>query len=421
MASIRDIVLTFLFNAVWQGLLITGLTHYGRRLLRNVSARSQHLYWVFALLLSVVLPLATCCYVTGRIVRAELTAVEAPGFSAPVISIPGHSDLLASLLFAAYAVLAGAGVLRLIRLAATTRRLLADAQTVQLPEPVLAISERCSVRFGLPLIPVACSPDCAGPLTAGSRDPFIVLPQTLITEASEPILSTLLAHEMVHIRRHDYLLNISYEILTLPVWFLPGVRRIKGEVDRTRELACDELAAVHVTPVAYARSLVEVAGAMHTAGEPAYSLGALDGDVLEERVVRLLDRTPRRTRIWNWLAMPALGLAGLAALAFPVFINGGQGNLRGVIRDQTGGIFSESAIIVLSNLASGEERAVRTDAMGVFEFLELPAGRYDLAVLCRGFKRYRKPGITVGSASQPRLDILLRLGTVTETITVSSS
>lgn len=368
-----------------------------------------------------VLPIATCCYTAGRLLPAEVEAVEVPGFRAPVVNIPAHGDGLATALFAAYLILVGLGVARLLRLAATTRRLLADAQTVQLPEAVLAISERCSVRFGLPLIPVACSPDCAGPLTAGSSQPFIVLPQAMIDEASEPVLSTLLAHEMVHIRRHDYLFNILYEVLTLPVWFLPGVRRIKREIDRTRELACDEAAAAHVTPVAYARSLVEVAGAMHTVRQPAYSLGALDGGVLEERVVRLLDTRRRRTRFWNWLAMPALGLAGLAALAFPVFINGGHGNLRGVIRDQTGGIFSESAMVVLSNLASGEERAVRTDAMGVFEFLELPAGRYDVAVLCRGFKRYRKAGITVGSATRPRIDIILRLGAVTETITVSSS
>ena len=67
----------------------------------------------------------------------------------------------------------------------------------------------------------------------------------------------MLAHEMAHVARRDFLTNLFCELLSLPISFHPLTYLIKREIDRTRELACDELVTRRVlAPKVYARSLL---------------------------------------------------------------------------------------------------------------------------------------------------------------------
>src|SRR5260370_2409469 len=73
---------------------------------------------------------------------------------------------------------------------------------------------------------------------------------------------------------------------------------MKRQIERTRETACDEIAARCLeSPTGYARALVSLARALPqppfapVASSPA--LGVFDGNNLEERIMQLLDKPPR--------------------------------------------------------------------------------------------------------------------------------
>src|SRR5205814_8459680 len=123
----------------------------------------------------------------------------------------------------------------------------------------------------------------------------IVLPEGMFQSTSPQELTAALCHEMAHIRRHDFLMNLVYELALLPLSFHPAARLIKRRIDETRELACDEMAAGRIVNAAsYARSLVSLAltvcslsSARLLAG-PGYTLSVFDADVLAQRIIKLL-------------------------------------------------------------------------------------------------------------------------------------
>jgi hypothetical protein len=108
---------------------------------------------------------------------------------------------------------------------------------------------------------------------------------------------------MAHIRRHDFALNLLYEVVAMPIRFHPGIALIKARIAQTRELACDEIAA-RLLPSGkhYARSLLQLAHSMLAAAPSAkssYAMGLFDTHALEERIMNIL-RMPKassRTRL----------------------------------------------------------------------------------------------------------------------------
>jgi hypothetical protein len=74
--------------------------------------------------------------------------------------------------------------------------------------------------------------------------------------------------------------------------------------------------------------------------------------------------------------------------------------------------------VAVIDRARGVERTTMTDGEGAYSFAALPAGRYDWEVRARGFMRMRRRDIVLDASSSRRLDAVLRLGMVRETIEV---
>src|SRR5262249_49762468 len=148
---------------------------------------------------------------------------------------------------------------------------------------------RCQAALGIDVVPILCAPQVTGPLTMGARPAVIVLPERLFNETSPELLASVLGHEMAHIRRRDFLLNLLFELLYWPLAFHPASGLIKRRLQQTRELACDEMATGGlVNAVIYARALVRMAGASLSGSSPEYTLGVFDADILEERIMKLI-------------------------------------------------------------------------------------------------------------------------------------
>jgi len=133
----------------------------------------------------------------------------------------------------------------------------------------------------------------------------------------DTVLRAAIAHELAHIRRHDFLINQIQLLVEALLFFNPAVWWVSRQIRIEREAACDAIAARAVgDELDYAKSLAAWATLGHG---PAYALAATGqqrGSVLE-RVRRLLDAryTPALMRSWAGAALlSAAGLAILAAL-----------------------------------------------------------------------------------------------------------
>lgn len=78
------------------------------------------------------------------------------------------------------------------------------------------------------------------PLTIGFFKPIILLPIASITHLSTAQVEAILLHELAHIKRHDYLINIFVQIAEISLFFNPFMRLLLKEIKKERENCCDD-------------------------------------------------------------------------------------------------------------------------------------------------------------------------------------
>ena len=333
MKSVDGIVLTFLCNAVWQIPLLFAVATLGARLLRRGPARYRHALWLAALVASIALPAVSLLprEPAPRPAVSGPAALHPEEGHAPAawqawmpVSAPDPAQIPGALARGAvllYGLSLAAHAVRLARAWRWTGRLARGARAVadsELPERAVSIAARCRAAFGLRPVPLFCSEAVYGPVTLGAREPAILLPPSFLESAPADHLTAALGHEMAHIHRRDFLVNLLCELSLLPVAFHPVTRWLRRRLAETREMACDEATVERLlAPRVYARSLLSMASTLAGSSRPAYTLGALDADLLEVRMRRLLDSGPRlgarRARATLSLAALVLAAAGLAA------------------------------------------------------------------------------------------------------------
>lgn len=148
--------------------------------------------------------------------------------------------------------------------------------------------------------------DIASPLTAGIWRPMVLLPAALITGMPPHLLEALLAHELAHIRRHDYLVNLLQNAIEALLFFHPAVWWISRGVRIEREHIADDFAARQLgEPRRLALALSELERLQFSTHHLAQ---AANGGDLMSRIKRLLRPAPQTL---NWkAAVPLLALAG---------------------------------------------------------------------------------------------------------------
>lgn len=340
MDAISHLLVTYCLNAIWQVPVILAVTALCARLMRRAPAAFPHRLWLAALVLSTLLPLASLdSVITGY--SAGLTASEKSqtGSLAPrtngahYFSWLGERSYREALMFPPLLTWLLVGVYaafcayRLARLAYAWRQTLRFRQRSTprpLPEPLRQVAAHAAAAFQCPNVPILCSSQTVGPVTVGFRRPVLILPERFFTEISEADFSSAICHELAHVQRHDFALNLLCELWSLPVSLHPATSWMKTRIEQTRELACDEIASAHLADrAAYARSLLSIAKSMcATPVSPAsnYALGLFDTNSLEDRIMNLLNKTnPAGKRLRTFLAVTASGLLAATAIAVSAF------------------------------------------------------------------------------------------------------
>ncbi len=306
MQRTSEFILNFILNSSWQIGAIVAVAAICSSLLKNAPARYRHTLWLVTLAACFVVPLLTATrFVPALIANFQTTAPEIPKQVIPA-SHSTATDLpvdhlvtsrripinttpqSAVVLTLAYALFIFGGAIRLARFWRRKERLRRSATRAGLPPAVELAAERCRRIFGVRNLTVALTSQARVPYTLGARRPLILLPEAFCSSADETKLLSVIGHELAHVARRDFLSNLICELVSLPISFHPLTFLVKQQIDRTREIACDELVTKHVLePRAYARSLLWAADISRQYSPQAFMLSIFDGKILEERIMRL--------------------------------------------------------------------------------------------------------------------------------------
>lgn len=327
MRSLVQLLFNFVVNAFWQICLIALVALLADRLARSIT-RVRHFVWVAALIAAVLLPSLSLvagwrplAAFAGRQPQprvetfAELRAPLAASDSAEVAAPPRRLQIGQTAAIVLLIIVTGLVLFRLAQLARSlnrVRQLRRDALDFNPPAPLPELIERCRRIFGVSRVRLVRSRCLKSAATIGIISPLVILPDHLIADTDADALAAAVGHEFVHLMRRDYLLNLIYELILVPVSFHPAAVWISRRIRQTRELRCDELVAERLLhPKVYARSLVRLAGSALPLSRRSQTIivGIADADILEVRIMSLLNRTKTNLRR-NVL------LASAAALVF---------------------------------------------------------------------------------------------------------
>ena len=155
------------------------------------------------------------------------------------------------------------------------------------------------LRAGLGLaqrVRVFVSSEIRVPAVLGIFRPVILLPAAMLTGMTQEVLRAVLAHELAHVRRHDYLVNLAQMVVESLLFFNPFVWLISRQIRCEREACCDQMAAGACPSAAsYVQALVAViARCRQPAGEvPIPLLAVVDPNRTHGRTDGLLERIRR--------------------------------------------------------------------------------------------------------------------------------
>ena len=130
------------------------------------------------------------------------------------------------------------------------------------------------------------------PLTIGFVKPIILVPLASINHLTVSQLEAVLLHEIAHIKRYDYLLNIIISVVETTLFFNPFVQLISKQIKRERENSCDDwVLQFKYNPAMYAEALLQIAYLSNNQNTVAasFSMNAAkqNGD-LSSRVKRII-------------------------------------------------------------------------------------------------------------------------------------
>jgi TonB family protein len=303
MKSVELWVVNYLLNSLWMVPLVFSFAWLSVGAMKEAGPKMEHRVWVSVLLLDVVLP-ACRFHVVGvwaavhQILNGSGTTSGGTAHLGMITSAsPGYGAFsLPTGMTAALVVAYGCGLLYFaVRLGWglwTTRSMQREAQELWLEDATEQRWERCCGAFGFDRneVRVASSPRIDGPVMVGIRRGLLLLPPGFLNRVEKSDLCAVMAHECAHMRRNDFLKNILYNVIALPVSYHPLLRRTLSRVAETREMICDAMAAEAIAGrESYARSLLRLASLMveRTPARTLHAIGIFDANSFERRVMSL--------------------------------------------------------------------------------------------------------------------------------------
>ena len=250
-----------LIHFLWEGALIAALVSVGLFLCRPASARARYglacvglfgMFLAFGVTLAALWPIAGPGIVVS--VHSGLRAAP-PGvvaFPAPPVAPPDRLPWIVPFWMAGVLVF----YLRTTGGCLAAQRLRRRG-TMPAPEEWQERLRALAARLRLTR-PVVLLESCLAetPVVIGLLRPAILVPAGLLTGIAPDQLEAILLHELAHIRRHDYAVNVMQSLVEGLLFYHPAVWWLSGLVRAERENCCDDaVVALRGDAAGYAAAL----------------------------------------------------------------------------------------------------------------------------------------------------------------------
>ena len=184
-----------------------------------------------------------------------------------------------------------------------------------------------------------CSDIVATPIAVGLFKPLILVPASAFMQMSPRELETIIAHELIHIRRYDPLINLVQNAIETVLFYHPGIWWISKQVRREREFATDAavLEIFENSRIAYANALASLEEIRHLTKNTTPSIvTAANGGNLMQRISKILQKNTEKAGASSaWpagLALVLISAVITASLSFnatkPVNVQSNAGDRK---------------------------------------------------------------------------------------------
>jgi len=154
------------------------------------------------------------------------------------------------------------------------------------------------------------------PFVLGYFKPVVVIPVEMLTGMPSNQMEAIIAHELAHIRRNDYIINVLQTIIETVFFFHPAVWFISSQIRKERENCCDDIAlTVCEGSLIYAKALVSV---QEFTLKKHYAAVAFSGNKkhLLNRIKRMIMKPKIKTNFTDKIIASLIILSGIFALSF---------------------------------------------------------------------------------------------------------
>ncbi len=322
-----------LIHFLWQGTLVALALAGCKVLLRGSAARVRYAVSCLSLLVLLALPVLTFVISMAQPssdlagLSSALTSAAAllpvSDRTASVTLSPNFQQSVTPLLPWVVAIWIAGVMLLTVRWAAAFTYLRRLRHALSLPVPpeweiaLQNVKRRIAVSAPVRL---SISRLAQAPSVIGWLRPVILMPAAALAGLEPSALEAVLAHELAHIRRRDYLVNLLQSVVDTLLFYHPAVWWVSKQIRIERENCCDDLAAEACGDrVTYARALVDLE--QSRVGQASFALAANGGSLLHriQRLLRVNEADDRRGPSWFsavvGVAVVALVLAGFYSTA----------------------------------------------------------------------------------------------------------
>ncbi len=254
-------------------------------------------------------------------------------------------------------------------------------------------------------------------VTWGFFAPRVMLPRDAESWDVDRI-RVVLAHELAHVQRRDWIVQIGSELLRIACWFNPLMWLAASRLRLESERACDDAVVnLGVSGRDYALHLLELARQFGRARDvyPAVAIVPRPSS-LERRVTAMLN--PRLSRRPLSVTTRFGTIAALLAIALPIalFAQNRFSTLSGSVMDPSGGLLPGVTVAAIDT-TRGVRHEMKTNRTGQFEIIGVAEGPHVLQATLPGFQTFELK-LTLDGQDVNR-NITLRVGSLQETVSVT--
>ncbi len=306
-------------HSLWQCTFLAGLTALVLSTLPDRRARERHIVAYVSLLAMVLLPLATALASAdplGEGVRQPMMrAVDEVINVQTVLATRAFVVPAAAVVWLAGVMLYIARVGREWSRAQQLQRLDLDDAGEPIQSVVAELRSRLSLRAS---VDVHRSRRATVPMVLGWLRPVILLPTSTAASLAPRQLRAVLAHELAHVRRRDYLANLIQMAAETVLFHHPAAHWISRRIRTEREYCCDDVAvSVGADPADYARALAALDDARD---DTRLAVAAASGTLLD-RIQRIVGQPrPVMTPLRGVLALATASLLAAVMLVLTALV-----------------------------------------------------------------------------------------------------